>query len=286
MQTTYVCLLPPLQNRLDVLRRRVCVLTPKLPPKTRRHTHTHLHLHLPRPLTHLTHAEYRPACLVSRSSTNPHVFLHRRLRRHQQQQQQQQPSRCAIARCSRHSNGGRHAATSSRDGFDDALPPADPRPASALSARPRTEPDASGTRQEDTEAREGRRQGGDDDDDDDFDFDRDTLVGIWAGEDKDASCIEHAPATVAARVGAEISGGKCSHATSQERQSGGGKVGACARWRLCGSRGTPICRRQCWEQWAHLPEVRHVLRAPWIQHSLGHLAVAPETGISTRPAQC
>lgn len=28
-----------------------------------------------------------------------------------------------------------------------------------------------------------------------------------------------------------------------------------------------------------------MLRAPWIQHSLGHLAVAPETGISTRPAQ-
>lgn len=217
MQTTYVCLLPPLQNRLDVLRRRVCVLTPNPPPpKTRRHTHTHLHLHLPRPHTHLTHAEYRPACLVSRPSTNPHVFLHRRLRRHQQQQQS---SRCAIARCSRHSNGGRHAAPGSRDGLDDALSPTDPRPAAALSARPRKEPDASDASQEDTEAGEGQRQGSGsgDDDDENFDFDRDPLVWIWAGEDKDASGIEHASATVAARVGAEISRGKCSHAADQER---------------------------------------------------------------------
>lgn len=48
VQTTYVCLLPPLQNRLDVLRRRVCVLTPKLPPKPADiHTSTSTSLGLP-----------------------------------------------------------------------------------------------------------------------------------------------------------------------------------------------------------------------------------------------
>ena len=39
VQTTYVCLLPPLQNRLDVLRRCFCVLTPKSAPKPADFTH-------------------------------------------------------------------------------------------------------------------------------------------------------------------------------------------------------------------------------------------------------